>query len=611
MDIQNKIIDLKQRIAELPIGYISKKTINGKIRFYHQWTENKKIKSKYIKDGEYDDLKEKIELRKELQKQLKDLEKKLPNGMRKPDLQFDCNVTVGSDLLDMTKNILKYERRDCYADLQDFLNNNVSDKVCVIYGLRRTGKTTMLRQAVSDMTDSEINRTAYIKITKQNNLAEVNRDLKLLKNNGYRNIFIDEVTLMSDFIDSAALFSDVYGAMGMKIVLSGTDSLGFWLASHEELYDRVKMIPTTFIPFREHARLLHIDSIDEYIRYGGTLKVGELRFDSNIINDDEASFRDDESTRIYIDTAISRNIQNSLAYYDGGGHFRHLQELYYAGELTGAINRIIEDMNHEFVVSVLTRDFVSHDLGISARNLRKDNTQPDILDEVNTEKITSQLMEILNIRNKAEQTVNVNETHVKEIQEYLSALDLIYENQVNTIDGEGLQHTIFTQPGMRYCQAQALIHSLMNDKAFSAISECDKVNVTDRILDEVRGRMMEDIVLFETSKAMNNKKVFQLQFAVGEFDMVMYDGKTNTCKIYEIKHSREAVPQQYRHLIDEEKCLACENKYGKIVEKSVIYRGESCEAENGIRYINVEEYLKALESPDMIMSEDIDMQMNM
>ena len=51
----------------------------------------------------------------------------------------------------------------------------------------------------------------------------------------------------------------------MKIVLSGTDSLGFWFALHQELYDRAVTIHTTFIPFREHSRLLGIDSIDEYI----------------------------------------------------------------------------------------------------------------------------------------------------------------------------------------------------------------------------------------------------------------------------------------------------------------------------------------------------------
>ena len=70
-------------------------------------------------------------------------------------------------------------------------------------------------------------------------MAMMNRDLKKLFNAGFRYVFIDEVTLMEDFIDSAALFSDVFATMGMKIVLSGTDSLGFWLAMDEELYDRV------------------------------------------------------------------------------------------------------------------------------------------------------------------------------------------------------------------------------------------------------------------------------------------------------------------------------------------------------------------------------------
>ncbi|MEF2923232.1 MAG: hypothetical protein U0O14_00165, partial [Oscillospiraceae bacterium] len=47
--------------------------------------------------------------------------------------------------------------------------------------------------------------------------------------------------------------------------------------------------------------------------------------------------------------------------------------------------------------------------------------------------------------------------------------------------------------GMRYCQAQALIHSLLKDEQFSALSEYDKTQITGRILEEVRGRMMEDI----------------------------------------------------------------------------------------------------------------------
>ena len=38
--------------------------------------------------------------------------------------------------------------------------------------------------------------------------------------------------------------------MAMKIVLSGTDSLGFMFTKDEALYDRCIMCHTTFIPYR-------------------------------------------------------------------------------------------------------------------------------------------------------------------------------------------------------------------------------------------------------------------------------------------------------------------------------------------------------------------------
>lgn len=75
--------------------------------------------------------------------------------------------------------------------------------------------------------------------------------------------------------------------------------------------------------------------------------------------------------------------------------------------------------------------------------------------------------------------------------------------------------------------------------------------MTDRVLNEIKGRMMEDIVLLETRLANTKKEVFVLQFAIGEFDMVVFEPDTASCKIYEIKHSDQIVPQQYRHLIDE------------------------------------------------------------
>ena len=107
--------------------------------------------------------------------------------------------------------------------------------------------------------------------------------------------------------------------------------------------------------------------------------------------------------------------------------------------------------------------------------------------------------------------------------------------------------------------------------------------------------MLEDIVLLETMKAAGkHQRVFKLQFADGEFDMVVYDGEQDRCKIYEVKHSVQQVPAQYRHLLDEEKCRLTERRLGQITERTVLYRGENMQLDNGVKYQNVEEYLQTL-----------------
>ena len=159
---------------------------------------------------------------------------------------------------------------------------------------------------------------------------------------------------------------------------------------------------------------------------------------------------------------------------------------------------------------------------------------------------------------------------------------------------EPLENIIFTQPGMRYCQAQALV-PLAKDEVFAALSEQEKNIVYERILEEVRGRMMEDIVLLETSKSdRKHKRVFKLTFAVGEYDMTIYDSRENTCECYEIKHSDQIIPAQMKYLIDEEKLNQTSKRFGDISKRCVLYRGENMVLENGIAYRNVEEYLKEL-----------------
>lgn len=592
-DRQTRIEMLEQEIAALPIGYISRKNIRGKVKLYHQWTENGKKKSKYLDDDTAAELSALIEKRRDLEKELRELRKQLPKQKRttaEDTYTFKSDVLIGKALKPLTESVRDFERRSCYAELEAFLERSYPGKVFILYGLRRTGKTTLIRQAIASLSARDFDRAAFIQVKPGITLGEINADLRWLRDHDYQYVFIDEITLAEDFIEGAALLSDIYAASGIKIVLSGTDSLGFLLSESEELYDRCILLHTTWIPYREFERVLNIKGIDEYIRYGGTMSLGGKYYNEPV------TFKTRKSTDEYIDSAIARNIQHSLRLYQDGGHFRHLADLYEKNELTSAINRVIEDINHRFTLEVLTNDFKSHDLEISKRNLRKDRENPrDILDRIDEETFVDGLRKALEILNKNEQSIAITEAHRIEIKEYLDLLDLTVDipTEFIPVKDEKSYRTVVSQPGMRYSQAEALVQQLLLDKEFQTISAVERAEILERILNEIRGRMMEEILLLETKMAYPDKQVFKLQFAIGEFDMVIADPASITTEIYEIKHSAEMVPEQYKNLVDEEKCQATEFRYGTITKKAVIYRGEDA-VDGDNRYLNVENYLRSL-----------------
>lgn len=508
--------------------------------------------------------------------------------------EFHTNIVTGAGLQALANSVAKYGKRDCFSTLQKFVNGSYDGKICILYGLRRTGKTTLLFQMLSEL---PIEKTAYIKVQTTDDMSRLTKDLKVLFELGYRYVFIDEITLLNDFIDTAAVLSDVFSMMGMKIVVSGTDSLGFAMANRDELYDRSVTIHTSFIPFREYARLLNIRSVDSYIEYGGTLKMENMSFDDPDAAFDEVAFRDDESTRKYIDTAISRNIQHTLKNDHYGEYFNQLRELYEKGELTNVINRIVQHMNHRFVLRVVEDEFKSHDFGSAKELLLHDlpAERATVLYDVDEKQILERLKAIIEVKEKSETTVSITQEHIDKVKKYLLMLDLIANCPERYESGKQAEHIVFSQPGMRYAIAKALVYSLMQDAYFASISEADKAYITGKILDDVKGRMLEDIVLLEVCKAApSTMEAFKFKFdAGGEFDMVIYDKVGQNCRIYEIKHSTEVNERQTIHLRDAEKCQIVENRFGPISGKFVFYRGKDTFAE-GVQYLNVENFLCGL-----------------
>ncbi len=517
----------------------------------------------------------------------------------KEEIDFSvCKTPVihGKGLLLYYDKVKNYKKRECYHDLYDYIVNDYTGRVCILYGLRRTGKTTMLYQLLHDI---DISKTVYIKVDESNTMGDLIKDINYLTKQGIQYFLIDEVTLLSDFINSAASLSDIYCSMGYKIVLSGTDSLGFDFARRDELYDRTVTIHTSYIPYKEFANLLYKSDIDDYIEYGGTLqkenmKIGELRY-----KESEFTFLDDNGTRKYIDTAISQNIQRSLRNERFGSKFYFLKELYDNNELTNAINRIVESMNHDFVLSVIQDLFVSHDLG-SARQMllhERDEEVQFALSNINEKAVLDTLKEIIKVREASEAKVQVTQEAVDQIKSYLYALDLIKDVEIRYANGKIKKEPVFTQPGMRYSIAKALCHSLMQDEAFGSINEKSKEIILNKILSDVKGRMLEEIVLLESTFAKKSTEiVFKYidNITWAECDMVKYNKRKDSFVAYEIKHAKKAnVATQAKHLNNKNFMLELSKKYGTLEKKVVLYRGHAQEID-GIKYLPVDYYLKNL-----------------
>lgn len=593
-EIINRIEELEREIAMLPQGSIAVKKIRGKEYYYHRINKDNKRTENYLDFDDVEPLKKQIEKRKTLEAEVKELKNILPKPKtvraNKNSHEFSTYVRINEVLKTFASQVKKYRKREIYQKLSDYVFGEHQDKVFILYGLRRTGKTTLIRQAILDMTPEQFNKTAFIQIKSQDTLADINSDLRYLESQGYKYIFIDEVTLMEDFIEGAALFSDIYASSGMKIILSGTDSLGFIFTEYEQLYDRCLMLHTTFIPYREFEKVLGIKGVDEFIRYGGTMSMSGNNYN------EASSFATKKKADEYVDTAIAKNIQHSLKFYQNGGHFRHLYELFENNELTNAINRIVEDIHHKFAKQVLTRTYKSATLSLATNNLRNDRTASfELTENIDKDFVLSSIKAMLDILEKEEQMVEIEDVHISEIKEYLSLLDLIIEINKLSFPNVGNKQQIIaiSQPGLRYAQTKAVVETLVLDEKFNELSAVERQRVIDRVMTSIMGEMLEELVLLETKIANPKKEVFQLQFDRGEFDMVIFDSTTLSCEIFEIKHNENVYPDHYVHLTDEKKCADTEHRFGKIKGKYVIYRGEPCEID-GITYLNVEDYLNAL-----------------
>lgn len=96
-----RIAELTAQIGELPRGYISQKVIGGKVYYYHQWSKNGQKQSRYLHNNEIEPLARQIEIRKQLQAELREL---------KAGTTHETNPKMRGDEVTNVKNILMHKR---------------------------------------------------------------------------------------------------------------------------------------------------------------------------------------------------------------------------------------------------------------------------------------------------------------------------------------------------------------------------------------------------------------------------------------------------------------------------------------------------------------------
>ena len=182
-----------------------------------------------------------------------------------------------------TTDISGMNKRKAFATLKDFVLGVecYQGEILAVCGLKRTGKTTLLKQLLCDIVAYTAS-CAFLEMQDSDTMKMLERRIEEEQAKGKTVIFINEITRVSDFINNSSVLADCFAKAGARIIISGKDSLSVAFAEDYELYDRVRKV--------------------NYIRYGGLFYKNEA----------EKSTIGYENILSYLHDAVTMNIAISL-----------------------------------------------------------------------------------------------------------------------------------------------------------------------------------------------------------------------------------------------------------------------------------------------------------
>lgn len=220
------------------VGTIVRRKIRGHVRYYHQWRENGKTFNRYLRDEAVEPLRQALAAAR-LSRHLPAATGTVPRGMAGTvprDLAVDCpraNVLTGTVLGDLALTVRRLRKRRMVADIVDFLTGTEGaafesgGDVLIVHGPPRSGKTTMLRQALLELPPAERDKAAYVSLHATLSPGDLFADLAFLHRSGFKYVLVDGIERAPETLDALPSLSDTFAAMGMKLVLAGAVPAGY------------------------------------------------------------------------------------------------------------------------------------------------------------------------------------------------------------------------------------------------------------------------------------------------------------------------------------------------------------------------------------------------
>ena len=468
----------------------------------------------------------------------------------------------------------KKNRRFCYKQLMGFLLTRGKD-LCALVGIRRTGKTVLMLQAIKDLMEVyhiPENKIAYITMGEKNEWDDTKlvKEIDKLADQGVRYVFVDEISYLNmDLEDSHLnLLADRLAKSGIKIVIAGTFSYAIRLLSKEVLFDRMQQIDTSYFSYKEAHDIFGQD-LDSFIKYGG------------VIDFDEDGKQMTPSD--YMETAIVNNIVQSIFKSDKkydllltipesmkrGKCDRELKAV-----VAGLIRITIDNYMKTLVVGKLANReaYRFSDIGKLASVIRQRSEQENLIDEE---------LDVINLDAKSYyrllseylgESKDVPEDTFQAVIKILE--DIMIKQDIELDDGKV---SVFIPNYLRYGLCDEII-KIIGDRIREETGKRYRADLAGEIL---MGTIQEAVCYLDLK--MENRRDFDMYRTSDgkcEVDLIIRNKKDGWMDLYEIKHSAQIVGEQVKHLVNREFVREIEREFAcKARNYYVLYNGKETEVE--------------------------------